>query len=104
MIINALSDERNTKIVIPVYLKRIPVSVDWDTWINNAFVAKQMTYGREYIVENNAIYPVDYKSTGVIEINKKWGDGLQQFLEMRHGLPLSPLSLNHKFSIEYRLF
>ena len=48
-------------------------------------------------LQNNAIYPVDYKSTGVIEINKKWGDGLQQFLEMKHGLPLSPLSLVTNF-------
>ena len=51
-------------------------------WIDNAFLAKEMQPGREYIVEGDAIYPVDYKSTGVIETNKKWGDGLQQFLEM----------------------
>ena len=66
-------------------------------WIDNAFVAKQMKQDREYVVKNNAVYPVDYQSTGVIEINKKWGDGLQQFLEMKHCLPISPLSLITNF-------
>ena len=92
-ITDALSGENNTSIIdLPVYLKEY-CNNRLGHWINNAFVAKQMIYGREYIVENNAIYPVDYKSTGVIEINKKWGDGLQQFLEMKHDLLLSPLSL-----------
>ena len=66
-------------------------------WIENAFLAKEMQPEREYIVEGEAVYPVDFKSTGVIETNKKWGDGLQQFLEMKHGLPRSPLSLITNF-------
>ena len=66
-------------------------------WIDNAFLAQNMRPDREYVVRDNAVYPVDYKSTGVIETNKKWGDGLQQFLEMKHGLPLSPLSLITNF-------
>ena len=96
MIIDALSDGNDNSIVLPVYLREYCIS-RLGHWINNAFVAKQMKYGREYIVENNTISPVDYKSTGVIEISKKWGDGLQQFLEMKHGLPLSPLSLVTNF-------
>ena len=43
------------------------------------------------------IYPVDFKSTGVTETNKKWGDGLQQFLEMKHDSPCSPLPLITNF-------
>ena len=67
-------------------------------WIDSAFVARGgMQSGRDYIVDNNAVYPVDFKSTGVIETNKKWGNGLQQFLEMKHGLPLSPFSLMTNF-------
>ena len=66
-------------------------------WIDNAFLANEMHPGREYIVEGDVIYPVDYKSTGVTETNKKWGDGLQQFLEMKHGLPRSPLTLISNF-------
>ena len=62
----------------------------------------KMKRGREYIVEGDAIFPVDYKSTGVIETNKKWGDGLQQFLEMKHRLAsFSMFSLDHKFSFKH---
>ena len=102
MIMDALSDEADTSIDLPVYLREYCIS-RLEHWINNAFVAKQMKYGREYITEHNAVYPVDYKSTGVIEINKKWGDGLQQFLEMKHGLPQSPISLitNFLMNIDY---
>ena len=96
MILDALSDENETKIHVPSCLREYCIS-RLGHWINNAFVAKRMKYGREYIVENNAIYPVDYKSTGVIETNKRWGDGLQQFLEMKHGFPCSPLSLGTHF-------
>ena len=91
-----LSDEDEFEIDLPIYLKDYCVS-RLQCWIDNAFMAKEMQPGREYIIDGNAIYPVDFKSTGVIETNKKWGDGLQQFLEMKHGLPRSPLSLITNF-------
>ena len=90
------SKQKGTKIDLPGYLRDFCNS-RLRCWIDNAFLAKKMKPGREYIIDGNAIYPVDYKSTGVIETNKKWGDGLQQFLEMKHGLPLSPLSLITNF-------
>ena len=95
-------DENETKINIPIHLKDYCRS-RLRCWIDNAFLAKDMQPGREYIVQDDAIYPVDYKSTGVIETNKKWGDGLQQFLEMKHGLPSSPLSLitNYLSNIDF---
>uniref|UniRef100_H3B1F6 Uncharacterized protein n=1 Tax=Latimeria chalumnae TaxID=7897 RepID=H3B1F6_LATCH len=62
------------------------------TWIQNAFIAIKLQEGREYLVQNNQILPVDFKSTGIVELNKKWGDGLQQFLEMKHLLTLSTMS------------
>ena len=48
MVIDALSDESDTTIVLPVHLKEYCIS-RLEHWINNAFVAKQMKYGREYI-------------------------------------------------------
>ena len=90
------SDEDEIQIGLPIYLKDYCVS-RLQCWIDNAFLAKEMQSGREYIIDGDAIYPVDFKSTGVIETNKKWGDGLQQFLEMKHGLPRSPLSLITNF-------
>ena len=97
-----ISDENETKIDLPIHLKDYSES-RLRCWIDNAFLAKDMQPGREYIVQDDAIYPVDYKSTGVIETNKKWGDGLQQFLEMKHNLPRSPLSLitNYLSNIDF---
>ena len=63
-----------------------------------------MKQDREYVVKKHAVYPVDFESTGVIEINKKWGDGLQQFLEMKHCLPISPLSLITNFVSNVNFF
>ena len=90
------SDKNESKIDLPIHSKDYYVS-RLRCWIDNAFLAKEMQPGREYIIDGDAIYPVDFKSTGVIETNKKWGDGLQQFLEMKHGLTRSPLSLITNF-------
>jgi hypothetical protein len=61
-------------------------------WVASAFMAQRMKEGREYTVCNNRfIAPVDYTSSGAVETNKKWGDGLHQFLEMKHELPLTPM-------------
>ena len=91
-----MSDEIQNKIDLPIYLRDFCVS-RLRCWINNAFLANEMRENREYIDKNNTIYPVDYKSTGVIETNKKWGDGLQQFLEMKHDSSRTPLSLITNF-------
>ncbi|CAL8348016.1 unnamed protein product, partial [Merluccius merluccius] len=58
----------------------------------NAFLAMQLKEGREYVVENDNVCPVDFRSTGIVELNKKWGDGLQQFVEIKHQIKLSTIS------------
>ena len=98
MITNVLSDRTETGINMPIPIHlREHCGSRLQYWIDNAFVAQGMRHDREYIVKDNVVYPVDFKSTGVIETNKKWVDGLQQFLEMKHGLPISPLSLITNF-------
>ena len=94
--------ENETKIDLPIHLKDYCKS-RLQCWFDNAFLAKDMQPGREYIVQDDAIYPVDYKFTGVIEYKKKWGDGLQQFLEIKHGWTCSPLSLitNYLSNIDF---
>ena len=96
MILETISEQNETRIDLPVYLKGYCKS-RLRYWLDNAFLAKEMKPEREYIEHDNAIYPVDYQSTGAMETNKKWGDGLQQFLEMKHSLPLSPLFLITNF-------
>ena len=49
------------------------------------------------------LFLVDFQNNGVVmEMNKKWGGGLQQILEMKHSLPISPVSLitNYMSNVE----
>ncbi|XP_073339951.1 uncharacterized protein [Pagrus major] len=79
------------KISIPGFLKNL-VEKKVSVWVQNAFLALQLKEGRDYVVENDNVCPVDFKSTGIIEVNKKWGDGLQQFVEIKHQIKLSTMS------------
>ncbi|KAL6491312.1 hypothetical protein MHYP_G00016570 [Metynnis hypsauchen] len=102
------ADTEENTIVIPPFMeeylqKQLPVFVE------NALKAIQMTKGREYMIEKSlrvqgvavtdedqhmyhTVIPVDFQASGMLEKSKRWGDGLQQFLEMKHQLALSPLS------------
>ena len=103
MISDVVSDETGTGINLPIHLRDY-CNKRWPYWVDNAFLAQNMRPDREYVIRDNAVCPVDFKSTGVIETNKKWGDGLQQFLEMKHGLPRSPLSLITNFLSNVEFF
>ncbi|XP_039618302.1 uncharacterized protein LOC120534854 [Polypterus senegalus] len=76
---------------IPGFLRDL-VETKMQTWVENAFLAIKLQPEREYVVKGDCILPVDFKSTGIIELNKKWGDGLQQFLEMKHQTKISTMS------------
>ncbi|XP_078533263.1 uncharacterized protein LOC144819165 [Lissotriton helveticus] len=96
-----------TFILLPGYLKQYTQN-RMKVFVENALKAIVMEKEREYMIESatdtsqvkstspiyeyHSIIPVDFKATGVLEKNKRWGDGLQQFLEMKHQLAISPLS------------
>lgn len=80
------------KICIPGFLESL-VQKKVSVWVQNAFLAIQLREGREYVIEKGNICPVDFRSTGIVELNKKWGDGLQQFVELKHQLKLSTISV-----------
>ncbi|CAM4573095.1 unnamed protein product [Leuciscus chuanchicus] len=102
------ANKRNNLTVIPVFLKSY-VENQLPVFVENALKAVEMSQGREYMIDtspaaerevadshdkgkSNAIIPVDFKASGVLEKNKKWGNGLQQFLEFKHQLAISPIS------------
>ncbi|XP_041864820.1 uncharacterized protein LOC121654659 isoform X2 [Melanotaenia boesemani] len=95
-------------IAIPSFLKEY-LENQLAVFAENALKAITMTPGREYMIDKepeanrvgfsgaeshhyDAIIPVDFQASGVLEKNKRWGDGLQQFLEMKHQLAISQLS------------
>ncbi|XP_064201509.1 uncharacterized protein LOC135260227 isoform X1 [Anguilla rostrata] len=115
------SKDTKSFIVIPSFLKqylenRLPV------FVGNALKAIVMTQGREYMIDvsssasmpsnvsesdrhlYHSIIPVDYQASGVLEKNKRWGDGLQQFLEMKHQLAMSSLSIVTNYMSNMQFF
>ncbi|KAG7330659.1 hypothetical protein KOW79_006881 [Hemibagrus wyckioides] len=102
------SEKDKESLVIPSFLEKY-LENQLPLFVENALKAIQMTKGREYMIERSlsaqgidvdedgehmyhAIIPVDFQASGMLEKRKRWGDGLQQFLEMKHQLTLSPLS------------
>ena len=93
------SNELRLPKFLEVYVnQRLPV------FVRSAFTAMTMSENREYIVKDGSVLPVDFSSTGVIEKNKKWGDGLQQFIEMKHFCKVSSLSLVTNFMSNVTFF
>ena len=104
-------------IYIPQYLKPY-VQNRLKIFIENALKAILMTKGREYTIDRSSaknhtespahyfdcIIPVDFKASGVLEKNKRWSDGLQQFLEMKHQLALTPLSTVTNYLSNFHYF
>ena len=82
----------------PFVTNRLPAIIE------NAFVSVGMQENRVYNIDNGKVSPIDFKSSGVIEKNKKWGDGLQQFLEIKHNCRLSPMSLVTNFKSNIAFF
>ncbi|CAC5389844.1 unnamed protein product [Mytilus coruscus] len=63
-----------------------------------------MINGREYLVKDNGVVPVDFESTGVVQHDTKWGDCLHQFLEIKHGKKISQLTLVTNFMSNQEYF
>ena len=95
------------KISVPGFLSNL-IEKKISVWVRNAFLAMRLRQGRDYVVENDSVNPVDFRSTGIVELSKKWGDGLQQFVEMKHQVKLSTISTvtnyvsNMSFFLNYK--
>ncbi|KAF5880029.1 Protein translocase subunit SecA [Clarias magur] len=114
------AEESKTYIVIPLFLKTY-VENQLTIFVENALKAVEMSQGREYMIdtsqaaereradspdrhEYNAIIPVDFKASGILEKNKKWGNGLQQFLEFKHQLAISQISNVTNYMSNFHFF
>ncbi|KAM4564298.1 protein translocase subunit SecA-like [Fundulus diaphanus] len=77
---------------IPGFLSDL-VKSKLKVWIENAFRAQMMEIDNEYVLEGHIIVPVDYSCTGIVENFRTWGDGLHQFLEMKHQSKLNDMTV-----------
>ena len=87
------------RVDIPNFMKESDfVQNQLPRYIQNAFHALVMTENREYLVsEDGDIHPIDFENTGVVQTNRTWSGGLQQMLEMKHHIQVSPISVITNF-------
>ena len=52
----------------------------------------------------DSIIPVDLESTGMLLLNRKYSDGIQQFLELKHQLSLSDVTLMTNYMSNFSLY
>ncbi|CAF1026633.1 unnamed protein product, partial [Didymodactylos carnosus] len=50
------------------------------------------------------IMPIDFSNTGVIQADTTWSDGLHQFLQIKHGLKMTPLTVTTNYLSNVGLF
>lgn len=81
----------------PQYLKDYAAS-QITNWCYNAVHALFSHRENEhYVVQDGDIVPVDYLRTGVLQKNMHWGEGLHQFLQMKHDLNVTQINLTTNF-------
>jgi preprotein translocase subunit SecA len=74
-----------------------------EKWVDNAFKAAFIyQIDKEYTLEKKEedqliIAPVDASNTGTIQKGTIWSNGLQQFLQLKHGLRLTAESCNTSY-------
>eukprot|EP00828_Plagiopyla_frontata_P022071 TRINITY_DN28657_c0_g1_i1.p1 TRINITY_DN28657_c0_g1~~TRINITY_DN28657_c0_g1_i1.p1 ORF type:complete len:177 (-),score=40.14 TRINITY_DN28657_c0_g1_i1:62-592(-) len=85
--------QQNLKQIYPNFLRQF-INLQLNKWIQNAIIAQYyFQENANYIVDNDEIKPVDYENTGQIQSSTSWGDGLHQFLQIKHNLKITPESL-----------
>ncbi|MDR3624746.1 MAG: hypothetical protein P4L16_06370 [Chlamydiales bacterium] len=71
---------------------------EWLVSAHKAFF--KLTEDKDYVIKNNKVLIVDATNTGRIMIGSRWSNGVHEFVELKHGLPvqqesLIPISLSH---------
>lgn len=101
--------DKNAQIIVPKHLQLFAIN-QLSLWIENAFIARDR-YQLEcnYMIKPdeqriNRITPIDFSNTGIIQAHTTLSDGLQQFLELKHGLKLTSLNMTTNFLSNIGLF
>ncbi|EFA86030.1 hypothetical protein PPL_01263 [Heterostelium album PN500] len=83
---------------IPNHLQSLVKESLVSKWIDSAYTAKfEMEVNKHYILDNKEIKSVDALNSEKFVINTKWRNGLQQFLQLKHGVKITPENLTSNF-------
>ena len=88
-------------VAVPTHLKSM-IENQTAAWARSALLAQSMKLKRDYLIipDNNnedIIAPIDYLNTGIVQGNTVWENGLQQFLQVKHNLKVTPESHTTSF-------
>lgn len=84
--------------IYPIHLKNY-VETEKSHWIHSAMSAfYQYRIDCQYDIKPDhyglpTIVPIDFENTGVLQKGTTWNNGLHQFLQLKHGLPVAPLTV-----------
>lgn len=98
---DALNDSQ-FEMKIPNHLHRF-VNESIPLWIEHAIRAKiEYKLDHHYMIKpdetrTKRIVPIDFSNTGVVQCSTTWSDGLHQFLQIKHGLKMTPLTVTTNF-------
>ncbi len=101
--LNFSGTEIEATIKLPKLMEEFVVS-QLPVYVESALRALHMEEDREYAITRGRIIPIDFQNSGVMELNKKWGGGLQQMLEMKHNLSMTSISLVTNFMSNVEFF
>ena len=57
----------------------------------------QVDSEQQYVVRNGKIIPVDYKNNGSLQEGVHWENGLHQFLQIKHAIPVTTEGMTSNF-------
>ncbi|CAF1360898.1 unnamed protein product [Adineta ricciae] len=93
----------------PKHLRRFVID-SLPTWVEHAIRAKvEYRLDHHYMIKDDGtrtkrIVPIDFSNTGVIQASTTWSDGLHQFLQIKHGLKMTPLTVTTNYLSNVGLF
>lgn len=97
---NANGDKKERKKIhlhFPKFLHEY-IRAETRRWSQSSFNALAMSDGAQYIQRNAKVVPVDNENSGIIEENTQLDAGLHQMLQIRHGLKITPLTLQSAYN------
>ncbi|UJR06676.1 hypothetical protein I4U23_010962 [Adineta vaga] len=107
-IIQLLSDS-NSDLKTPTHLTQF-VHESIPTWVDHAILAKiEYRLDHHYMIKpdetrTKRIMPIDFSNTGIVQPSTTWSDGLHQFLQIKHGLKMTTLTVTTNYLSNVGLF
>ncbi|CAF4455695.1 unnamed protein product, partial [Didymodactylos carnosus] len=104
-----LVSDPKSDLKLPQHLKRF-IDESIPIWIDHAILAKvEYRLDHHYMIKSDEtrtkrIMPIDFSNTGVVQPCTTWSDGLHQFLQIKHGLKMTELTVTTNYLSNIGLF